>query len=864
MPRFTRLTLILLKVFLLMSWLVMTASPTIQAQVINFDVPGGAGAVNYSGQGAHPDSNHNFWNAINSGGTTTGCKLSDGVTASPITMTSELGGTFGTQGTQGTPAGLQQPYEYNNGVPQTDTLNNVPPGTYNLYLYGINNTGTRGTMFTVSTAVMPPVILNTSNTPASLTTFTAGADYVVFSNVVVGTAGQIIFTFAGNPNVTVTGNNEGDLNAVQLVFVSTNTVTSSAANPNFGPNVFVFDPSMPMTTIQNELDSIFGQQENNQFGTARYACLFKPGVYSNLDVNLGYYTHVIGLGQLPDNVSITGNVHAVGVLDNDNATVNFWRACENLEVIPADTASSPLEAASTMTWAVSQGTWLRRLHVAGSLNLADLIDGAYSSGGFLADSKVDATVSSVTQQQWLSRNDTWGNWSGQNWNMVFVGVSAPPSGSWPGNPFTVITNTPWVREKPFLSLDTSSNFIVVVPNLRTNSKAISWASGPTPATSNSISQFYLAQPGVDNAASINAALSSGLHLILTPGIYNLTNSILVGRPDTIVMGLGYPTLIPGKGFPALVVSNVNGVKVMGIIFDAGTTAAPELLQVGTSTDSVDRSADPICLYDICSRVGGEFSGKTTNCVVINANNVLGDNLWLWRADHGNGVGWTKNSSNSGLVVNGDSVTIYGLLVEHHEQYQTVWNGNWGRVYFYQSELPYDAPSQSAWSHNGVNGYASYKVADFVTSHQAYGLGVYGVFLSSTTACFNAIETPTAAQQVNIHHMINVYITGESGSSMTHIINGTGAMLSSGVSTTTANQLWSSPNFSISDGFDATGTNCAITLPTESWHGYQLQFKNALTDPTWFNTGGVVGGNDALESITDTTTHGNRFYRVIER
>ena len=84
----------------------------------------------------------------------------------------------------------------------------------------------------------------------------------------------------------------------------------------------------------------------------------------------------------------------------------------------------------------------------------------------------------------------------------------------------------------------------MVPNLRTNSLGTTWASGPTPGVSIPISQFYLAQPGVDNAATINAALSSGLNLILTPGIYYLTNSILVTQPDTIVLGLGFPTLVP--------------------------------------------------------------------------------------------------------------------------------------------------------------------------------------------------------------------------------------------------------------------------------------------------------------------------------
>jgi hypothetical protein len=845
---------VLVKILPLMALCTILCDSTSRAQVVNFDVPGGAGAANYSGQGAWSDPGHNYWNAIVGGGTTGAASLlSDGVTHSPITLTSQLGGTYGTQGTQGTPAALLSPYEYNNAALQTDTLNNVPAGTYNLLLYGINNTGTRGTLFTVSTSVMAPVTLGTVNTPASLTAFAAGADYVVFSNVVVGTAGNVTFTWVGNPNVTLAGNDEGDLNAVQLVFVATNTLAANPATPNFGPNVLIFDPSMSTAAIQNQLTGVFANQQNNQFGVSRHAFFFKSGQYTNLDVNLGYYTQVIGLGQVPNDVVINGNVHSEGVLANDNATVNFWRSCENLAVVPTNNG--------IMTWAVSQGTSLRRVHVEGSLNLADTESGAYSSGGFLADSKVDDSVSSITQQQWLSRNDIWGGWSGQNWNMVFVGVTQPPAGTWPGSPYTVITNTPLIREKPFLSMDANSNFVVIVPNLTTNSLGTTWASGATPGVSLPINQFYLAQAGVDNAATINTALAAGLNLILTPGVYNLTNTLLITRSDTIVLGLGFPTLVPTNRHPALVISNVPGVKVADIIFDAGATASPTLLEVGTATNAVGNPSDPICLYDICSRVAGATAGTTTNCVVINANNVIGDNFWLWRADHGNGVGWTQNSSQSGLVVNGDNVTIYGLFVEHHEQYQTLWNGNWGRVYFYQSELPYDAPSQSAWSHNGVNGYASYKVANSVTSHQAYGLGVYGVFISSTTKCFDTIETPANSQQVNLHDLINVYITGESGSEMTHIINGTGATLNTGVTTTTANYLWENPTFALQAGRDSTGTNIAITLPTESWHGYQLQYKNTLSAPNWSTMGSRFGGNDIQETILNSTSLTNRYYRI---
>ncbi len=831
-----------------------------EAQVINFDVPGGAGATNYSGPGTYADPGHTYWNPVVGGGTTGATNLlSDGTTSSPITLTSQLGGTFGTQGTQGTPAALLQPYQYNNGVRRTNKLDHVPAGTYDLYLYSINDTGTRGTTFTVSTAGQSTLTQSTVNTPGSLTSFIPGACYVIFRNIVVPTPGSITFTWTGNPNVSLAGNNEGDFCGLQLVLVATNTASVNPPNPNFGGSVLIFDSSMPMSTIQSQLDAVFSAQQNSEFGINRYAYLFKAGQYSNLDLRIGYYTHVLGLGQTPDDVTITGNVHADGALSEHNATTTFWRASENFSVSPVSTDTSGLEQPNTMTWAVSQGTWLRRMHIKGNLNLANTNGMAWSSGGFLADSKIDSTIRSKTQQQWLSRNDVWQTWSGQNWNMVFVGVSNPPAGSWPGSKFTVITNTPVIPEKPYLTIDGGGNFVVMVPNLRTNSMGTTWASGPTPGTAIPLSQFYLAQPALDNSGTINAALNAGMNLILTPGMYRLTNTIVVTRPDTIVLGLGYPTLIPTNGNVALSVADVDGIKVGGLIFDAGTTAAPALLRVGSATSSVSHSSDPICLYDIVSRVGGEFKGTTTNCITIYANDVIGDNFWLWRADHGTGATWTGNPSNTGLEVDGDRVTIYGLFCEHHEKFQTVWNGNWGRVYFYQSELPYDAPSQDVWSHNGINGYASYKVADTVTSHQGYGLGVYGVFTKSTTTNFDVIETPMNSQQVNLHNMIMVYITGLSGSEMTHIINGTGDTLNTGVTTATANSLWQNPLFSI--GALQTGTNLDITLPTESWHSYQLQYKNRLNDPTWAPLAGLLTGDDTLDFIAAPIPASNRFYRV---
>jgi hypothetical protein len=132
-----------------------------------------------------------------------------------------------------------------------------------------------------------------------------------------------------------------------------------------------------------------------------------------------------------------------------------------------------------------------------------------------------------------------------------------------------------------------------------------------------------------------------------------------------------------------------------------------------------------------------------------------DHTWIWRADHGHDVGWESNTSANGLVVNGDRVTTYGLFVEHHQQYQVLWNGEKGRTYFYQSEIPYDPPSQSQWtSETGSKGWASYKVADKVKEHEAWGLGIYSVFRKENVSLARAIEVPVTPG-VHFHHMITV-------------------------------------------------------------------------------------------------------------
>ena len=540
-------------------------------------------------------------------------------------------------------------------------------------------------------------------------------------------------------------------------FTLTPVGTTQPGTPDFGPNVVVFDPSMSSSTIQSRLNSIFSQQETNQFGSARYAVMFKPGTYAN-DVNVGFYTQVLGLGLSPDAVTINGAVHAEADWFQGNATQNFWRSAENLSVTPNG---------GTDRWAVSQAAPYRRIHVRGNLQLDD---GGWSSGGWISDTKIDGQVRSGSQQQWISRDSQFGSWTGSNWNMVFAGVQGAPANSFPSPPYTTVGQVPTVREKPFLYIDGAGNYQVFVPSLRTNSTGASWTSGTTAGSSLPIDQFYIAKPGA-TAADMNTALVAGKNLLVTPGVYHLNAPLQVTRPDTVVLGLGLATLVPDNGVTAMNVADVDGVKVAGLLIDAGTTNSNTLMQVGPAGSTASHAANPTSLHDVFFRVGGAGVGKATQSLVVNSANVIGDHMWIWRADHGSGVGWTSNTADTGLVVNGANVTMYGLFVEHYQKYQVIWNGNGGRTYFFQNEMPYDPPNQASWMNGSTQGYAAYKVGAGVTSHEAWGLGSYCFFsANSSVVAAHAFEVPNVAG-VRFHDMVTVSLGGTG--TISHVINNSG-------------------------------------------------------------------------------------------
>ena len=571
----------------------------------------------------------------------------------------------------------------------------------------------------------------------------------------------------------------------------------------FGPNVCVFNDTMSQAAIQADLNNISAQQVPvaSQFDSQRYAVYFEPGTYgsaaSPLVFQVGYYTEVAGLGAMPQDTVINGAVDVFNNLctagtSNCNSDDNFWRSLSNV-TLNVDLPKSPPAYAppvvdasgagctnSAEMWSASQASPLRRDIINGSVVFQDYCaSNNYASGGFIADSKVSGNLSFIANQQYLVRNSAIGSATGCPnglWNMDYSGVQGAPAPVFTGTcqQNTVLAASPVTEEKPFLYTDSSGRYNVFVPAAQHNSSGPSWAGGSEAGRPVPISTFFEASPSTP-VWEINTALALGKNLILTPGVYDLRQPIVVSRPDTVVLGLGFATLVPQDGNAAMIVLPNRGVKVSGLIVDAGPVNSRVLVSVGNPGPGFGSAENPDLVQDVFFRIGGAETTPVSATVSLldNASHSIIDDVWAWRADHGGAVGWTQNTAATGLVVTGDNVTAYGLAVEHYQKNEVIWSGQGGTDVFYQNELPYDPPSQADWMASPTqNGYPAFLVTSNVRSFQGYGMGSYVVFIQTTATlhdaeAFQAPDTPG----VQFYNVFDLWIAGSGG--FDSVINGTG-------------------------------------------------------------------------------------------
>jgi len=578
--------------------------------------------------------------------------------------------------------------------------------------------------------------------------------------------------------------------------VTAPTAPAPATGGSLGPDVYVFSPSMSVSSILSTLNTISNAQVSNQFGTARYEILFEPGTYGSssdpLVFTVGYYEAIAGLGQNPSDVVINGAINSYNQCTNGDqsecyATDNFWRSISNLTINVTGMTGCFND---TDVWAVSQASPLRDVEVTGgNLTLMDYCDGSpdYASGGFIADSVFSGgVVTNGSQQQYFVRDSDIDSWSNGVWNQVFCGDPGAPAQSFSSDsgdsggtePYTTLGSCPVTEEEPYLYVSSSGSYNVFVPAPQANSSGPTWsASSNTPGTSLSLSTFYVVNSS-SSVAQINAALAAGDNLLFTPGVYSYGSTINVTNANTKIIGLGFATLIPTSGNITMDVADVPGVNISGLIFDAGPSQSSSLLQVGTEGSGVSNAANPVSVDDVFFRVGGAEAGTVATAFVDNSNNSIIDDVWVWRADHGAGAGsWTGDQSATGLVVNGNDVEANGLAVEHFQQYETIWNGQGGTDLFFQNENPYEVPSQSVWMSSATqDGYPAFYIPSSVTSFTGYGMGSYsyfdqGVSIENAMA-FQSPDTPG----VTFNDILTVFLSGSGG--IESVINGSGAAVDS--------------------------------------------------------------------------------------
>lgn len=492
------------------------------------------------------------------------------------------------------------------------------------------------------------------------------------------------------------------------------------------------------TTKEEGNDAIdyppFTYTSENHFSTSRTALLFSPGLYPNLDFEVGYYTSVLGLGANPSDVLFTNCDYGPHVpsLDkftdrppNGSGLNTFWRSIENIAT----------EARQGMIWTVSQAAPLRRIHARTDLNLFDA--DSWVSGGVAANIIVDGKVNFGGQQQWLTRNaELKGGVTNGAWSLVFAGCKGdvPDENDGmirPGPSISV--DYPNIRvEKPYITMKTvdqplmqgedeqhsmdNYQFELRVPSATYGKDA----TGPQFDDTQDIRDFRrvkLAVPSslaqhniaaIENHTFLQKALDEGKDLVLSPGIYPLSDTLTVKYENQVILGLGYATLIaPNDGSPCIRVnSKVPGVRIAGIMLEASILKekrkgkVSSLLEWGSPNfnDPGDDN-NPGVLSDIFVRVGGVSREVSTNVMVqLHSGNIYGDNLWLWRADHTmlhqneepnfphistkfwqtvKGECEVKN----GLIANDGAinVTIIGLAVEHTTEDQVIWNADNGKA-----------------------------------------------------------------------------------------------------------------------------------------------------------------------------------------
>lgn len=584
------------------------------------------------------------------------------------------------------------------------------------------------------------------------------------------------------------------------------------------------------TGVQELFDSVAQKQLHNPYGNERYVFLLQPGEHGSPDaglhVQLGYYTSVIGTGQRPEDTVWHGTV---SVPNDPNPCVgalnNFYRGIHNftLDVGESENHFSTSQACPIRDMVVRSSSSSDPAAATFALSKFDPANepedickrddegndlGEYSSGGFMANCQM-RNVEFGTQQQFFVRDSSLSRASGGAWNIFFARCTGDFQRSFGGDNVTLLNNPdgPNPRSAPrllaFAKANVGTSDSVTDSNRSKDEEeaeqrirfAVDVSSGPESTTvmsgwsetkepTSDLKSVVFVTP--DNSANeINSWLGDRSQkiraLVFCPGVYYLDESLNVTVDNSVLMGLGYATLIAANGNSAIVVE-AEGVSLSGFIIEAGNLNSDVLLQVGgrhvsssSSSSGGDRN-NPTVLYDIFTRTATR-EARATTMIEINQDHTIIDHCWNWRADHvageSGGLGSDQAVAMNGLVVNADYVTAYGLFSEHFLKYCVWWKGHHGTIYFQQTELPYDVVTTTSGEQYDKPG-----LRIDGSNFQGFGIGVYTYFNNKkfpsdptpNPTVSSAVQVATKAAN-QLSGVFTVFLNG--GGQTLKVVNDTG-------------------------------------------------------------------------------------------
>ncbi len=588
---------------------------------------------------------------------------------------------------------------------------------------------------------------------------------------------------------------------------STPTPVSTIPTNPFGSNVTIFNASESVATINAALSA--------PSTPAAHEFFFLPGTYGDaaatpatattsntIDAQVASGAVVAGLGASPCDVVINGNL---GIY-NDGLAIRPSQL-ENLTINPIE-AGDP---ADTMTWSTSQEATWRRVNLLGNLLEAALpystglcltacapfpgsginASGAVENGFEIANSDITGDVIDTDAQNTPGASGLDGNSDpyiqgsyiggaqGFGTDTMFAGDTGnvpatdfgPAVGAQPAGSNVDVPDLPVVRESPFVYYK-DGQFDVFDPAVQFDRQGYDWRlhSG----TSLPLSDFYLANATTDTATTINAVLASGRDVVLEPGAYSIASPLTVPKPDEVILGLGEATVTAAANTATIVVNDaatgtiLAGFSANGQGFNPVTNPgpyAPNQIEIGNTPNAAGQRQDPTSLNDIST-----ISNSTTD-ELIDQNYVLQNQAEV-QSNNNSGNGYTtvnwpaESSSDYGVVVNGNHVTMEGIWLEHFKMTEATWNGNRGQVIFLENELPLTIPYSAAgvqpsfWMQSSsFDGYPSLAVAPSVRSFTLTGFQSWSRFGSGCYCLVTSLITVPVKPNVAINDVFSGQILG---------------------------------------------------------------------------------------------------------